>query len=203
MKKVLLSMFIVSALVFSGCGKKKERAVEGDAKVVAATTDIPVYEYEEEKFLDADSIADFAFVDENDIVKETEELEEALAWADSEDAYEFKVVQFNLNGNSVRKDQEAVVAENLELAKEAVAEGREIVISGHCCQIGAAGYNLALSEKRAKAIKDEMVNGGIAEGKVKIVGCGSEMPVVWSDKQDKKELVEELAVNRRAEITLT
>jgi len=46
-----------------------------------------------------------------------------------------------------------------------------------------------------------MVKGGVPEGKVKIIGCGSECPVVLSDNSDKEEKIKELAPNRRADIS--
>ena len=118
-------------------------------------------------------------------------------------SFRISFFNFDLNKNAIRGDQQDIVAENIEIAKEALEEGKEVIILGHSCQLGAASYNLSLSERRAKVIKDEMVKKGIPASKVKIVGCGAEMPLIWTDKTDRTEMVAELAINRRAEITLS
>jgi outer membrane protein OmpA-like peptidoglycan-associated protein len=129
-----------------------------------------------------------------------------VSWED-DDYYEdpdvsFKTVQFDLNKNSVRSDQKSIIQKDIESAKVAVDQGKKIVVQGHCCQLGAPSFNMALSEKRAKVIKDEMIKNGIPAENIKTIGMGQEMPLVWSDKTSKLEKINELAPNRRAEIVV-
>lgn len=153
-----------------------------------------------------DSDKNEAFADEDDLFDEDEFEDEDsfVAWNDEEEIEEinFKTVQFDLNGNSIREDQSDFVKENIEAAKNAVAEGKTIIVQGHACQLGSPSYNIPLSEKRAEVIKQEMVKNGIPEDKIKTIGYGQEMPIVWSEKTDKQALINELAPNRRAEITV-
>lgn len=194
-----------------------------------AESEIPVLEEELEDFFDDDddeSVSEFAFVDddfEDDLVEdidnemlaenemedifdedEFEEEDSFVSWDEEEDLEEvnFKTVQFDINKNEITPEQEEILREDIEAAREAISKGKDVVIQGHCCQLGSPSYNLPLSERRAKAIKAEMVRQGLPEDKIQTIGCGQEMPVVWSEKTDKKSLVKELAPNRRAEITI-
>jgi outer membrane protein OmpA-like peptidoglycan-associated protein len=68
-------------------------------------------------------------------------------------------------------------------------------VSGHTDSTGDAGHNRALSEKRAAAIKRELVKRGIPEGEITAVGLGSQRMLVKPDDTPKKK-----ARNRRYEI---
>ena len=213
------SLFVIS---FSGCGKKKsEERRNKTFNLMTAKKDIPTFQFDENEFFDNEEVADFAFVDnddtrcntgavgeialaKNDIVANNDDSWDddfSLAY-DDEDVMdsEFKVVNFDINKNSIRSDQKQIVVENTRAAKELTDQGKTLVVSGHCCPLGSASYNMSLSERRAKAIKDEMIKSGVVADKIRILGCGSENTIVLSDAKDKPTKVEELAPNRRAEI---
>ena len=52
-----------------------------------------------------------------------------------------------------------------------------VVVEGHCDERGTIEYNLALGERRARAVRDYMVNLGLQDGRVRIVTFGEERPV--------------------------
>ncbi|MCK4518031.1 OmpA family protein [Candidatus Babeliales bacterium] len=226
MRKVVLSACVVGLVCFAGCGKKADKEdikivqnVVDEDQLKAIQPEIPLYE--EEKFFDSESVENFAFVDEEedlDLIKEeavpeqvasaesedwSAEEDLSLAWEDSEiEEVEFKTVNFELNKNSISKDQKELVAHNLKAAKEAVDSGKDVIVAGHCCPLGSASFNMSLSEKRAKAVRDEMVKEGIPADHVKVLGCGSESPIVLSDASERGTKIKELAPNRRAEISI-
>ncbi|MEP2773438.1 MAG: OmpA family protein [Fulvivirga sp.] len=72
--------------------------------------------------------------------------------------------------------------------------GMEIEISGHTDNIGSKAYNKKLSQLRANAVKEYLVNKGIDARRVKAVGYGEERPLASND--DEKEGRE---LNRRVE----
>lgn len=72
--------------------------------------------------------------------------------------------------------------------------GMEIEISGHTDNIGSAAYNKKLSQQRANAVKDYLVNKGIDPRRITAVGYGEERPLASND--DEKEGRE---LNRRVE----
>jgi outer membrane protein OmpA-like peptidoglycan-associated protein len=229
MKKLFLLSLVLVVLV-SGCGKKKCASDKSKGKELVENTDIPTMSEENEKFVDNEGLSDFAFVDDEEVSPDSEKgdkLAEAapvatgqpeFAWVENdgpaeeeeatvpseetEKAFDFKTVNFTLNKNNIRTDQVKNIEHDCQVAKSAMENGKKVVVQGHCCQLGAYSYNMALSQRRADTIKKELVKRGVKEDVIKTVGYGSELPLVWSDKTDRKSLVEELAVNRRAEIVV-
>lgn len=56
--------------------------------------------------------------------------------------------------------------------------GYNIVIEGNCDERGTREYNLALGERRAKAVKDYLVsNGGMQADRLGTVSFGKERPI--------------------------
>lgn len=213
---------MAGALFFTGCGKKCEKKNKKDENTTkietAGQSGVPVYKSEDEKFFDFDEgeVKDFAFVadeeegkgktvakkdGENDGDWEDEDL--TMAWENEGPNKDgFKVVNFDLNKNSIRPDQKPVVEENVKVAETAAKDGKNILVKGFCCPLGSPSFNLSLSEQRAKTIRDEMVKNGIAEEKVTVLGCGSEHTIVTSKATDRQTLIKQLAPNRRSEISL-
>jgi len=48
----------------------------------------------------------------------------------------------------------------------------KILVEGHCDERGTAEYNLALGERRAKAVKDYLVAAGIAADRISVISYG-------------------------------
>ncbi|MGD9548340.1 MAG: OmpA family protein [Candidatus Krumholzibacteriia bacterium] len=69
----------------------------------------------------------------------------------------------------------AVLSENARVLKEANVL---VLISGHCDERGTVEYNLALGEKRAKAVRDHLVNLGVPSGKLLVTSYGENKPFV-------------------------
>ncbi|TAK48681.1 MAG: OmpA family protein [Xanthobacteraceae bacterium] len=71
-----------------------------------------------------------------------------------------------------------------------------LVIAGHTDADGDDQANMALSERRAKAVADYLAKAGIAADHLKPVGYGRSRPVASNDSEDGK------ALNRRIEFTV-
>jgi peptidoglycan-associated lipoprotein len=71
-----------------------------------------------------------------------------------------------------------------------------VVIEGHCDERGTVEYNLALGDKRAKAVKDYLVSLGIDRSRLTTISYGKERPV------DFRQTEEAWAKNRRAEFVI-
>jgi len=52
----------------------------------------------------------------------------------------------------------------------------KIMIEGHCDSRGTAEYNLALGDRRAKAVQEYLVGLGVAANRIQIVSKGKEQP---------------------------
>lgn len=69
----------------------------------------------------------------------------------------------------------------------------EIEISGHTDSQGSDAYNQGLSERRAKAVVDFLINAGIPSSRMKSAGYGETRPMATNDTPEGRQL------NRRTE----
>jgi len=66
-----------------------------------------------------------------------------------------------------------------------------IVVEGHTDSKGAEAYNQQLSERRAQAVRDALVNRGVDARRLRVIGYGESQPISSSD-----------AMNRRVELRI-
>lgn len=125
------------------------------------------------------------------------------AWA-NETEDELKSLYFGFNKYGLTEDQKNIMASNVEQLKLIMADAGSdmtpvIVAEGHTCQEGAPAYNVSLSEKRAKGIADMLIEAGFEKDSIKVVGRGSEVPMVLEGKTVDGTR-EDRAPNRRVEL---
>ncbi|WP_052338383.1 OmpA family protein [Luteimonas huabeiensis] len=90
-----------------------------------------------------------------------------------------------------------------ELAERLNARPLEIVhVIGHSDRIGNDRANLRLSEQRANAVRDYLIERGVPAGRITAVGRGSVEPVVDCEGQRGDALKDCLAPNRRVEVRI-
>ncbi len=77
---------------------------------------------------------------------------------------------------------------------------RIINVIGHSDRIGNDKANLALSTRRAQAVRDRLVARGVQAGLITAVGRGSVEPVVACEGERGDALIACLAPNRRVEV---
>lgn len=75
-----------------------------------------------------------------------------------------------------------------------------IVITGYTDRIGSSKYNQKLSERRAIAVKNYLVNKGIDTSRLQAEGKGEANPVVVCTEKKHAALIKCLEPNRRVEI---
>ena len=73
----------------------------------------------------------------------------------------------------------------------------KIEIEGYTDAIGTSAYNLDLSDKRAKSVRDYLITRGISTKRLTCKGFGSSSPVGDNISGDGRKL------NRRTEIKIT
>ncbi len=69
-------------------------------------------------------------------------------------------------------------------------------VEGHTDSIGSDAYNMDLSKRRANAVKNLLVQRGIADSRIDTVGYGKTMPVATNDTEAGRQK------NRRVEIKI-
>jgi outer membrane protein OmpA-like peptidoglycan-associated protein len=74
--------------------------------------------------------------------------------------------------------------------------GAQIKASGHTDRAGTEAYNMALSLRRANAVKDQLVRDGVAASDISVVALGEGQPMVPTADGVRE------AQNRRVEIVI-
>jgi peptidoglycan-associated lipoprotein len=105
---------------------------------------------------------------------------------------DFKALHFDLDSSTLTGD-------NLQAAKDEAAclvahADWKVTVEGHADERGGTQYNLALGERRARAVADFLINAGVAKTRVDTVSFGEERPV--SKGHDESAWSQ----NRRAEL---
>jgi len=101
-------------------------------------------------------------------------------------------VHFDFDKATIRPDARPVLDEAIGALKQ--AGNVTIITEGHTDSVGSPEYNQRLSERRARAVRDYMVSGGIAPTRIEAVGMGESKPVATNDTAEGR------AENRRVEL---
>jgi outer membrane protein OmpA-like peptidoglycan-associated protein len=101
-------------------------------------------------------------------------------------------VNFDFDKSNIRPDARPILDEAIRTLKEEPAI--RVRIEGHTDSVGTEQYNQRLSQRRAQAVKEYLVRGGIAASRLESVGMGESDPVASNDTADGR------AQNRRAEL---
>lgn len=96
---------------------------------------------------------------------------------------------------------EAVRAELATIVESPqVDAGGSIVLRGHSDSAGSDEINLEASRERAEAVRDFLVESGIAEDRIEIIAFGEQNPVEPNALPDGSPDEEGRAANRRVEV---
>jgi peptidoglycan-associated lipoprotein len=85
-------------------------------------------------------------------------------------------VFFDFRESALREDAKQALMTNLQWLR--ANPQTRILVEGHCDERGTNEYNLALGERRAKAIRAFLVAGGMPPERVSIISYGEERPFV-------------------------
>ncbi|MBK7105784.1 MAG: OmpA family protein [Ignavibacteriae bacterium] len=103
-------------------------------------------------------------------------------------------VKFKFDKDELTEESKAIlnnVANTLNRFPE-----EKIEILGHTDNIGTDEYNMDLSERRAKSVKNYLVTRGVVEDRLYTGGCGERKPVSDNDSEIGR------AINRRIEFSI-
>ena len=99
-------------------------------------------------------------------------------------------VHFDYDSSTLSSDARRQLSENAEWIKSHA--DATVQIEGHCDKRGSTEYNLALGERRAKAVKSYLGSLGVKSKRLTVISYGEEKPL---DNGDSEEAY---AKNRRA-----
>ncbi|MBY0515988.1 MAG: peptidoglycan-associated lipoprotein Pal [Bacteriovoracaceae bacterium] len=115
--------------------------------------------------------------------------------SDSGTAGGLQTVYFGFDSSNLGSDAQTTLKANAEFLKTNASV--DIQIEGHADERGGIQYNLALGERRAKAVRDYLVALGVAKKRVAIISYGKEKPVAFGHEEGA------WSKNRRANFVVT
>jgi len=104
-------------------------------------------------------------------------------------------INFDYNSSAISGSSERTMATLAKALASPQLEGRKFTVIGHTDASGSAGYNKALSDRRAAAVRIYLVNNGVASSRLRAMGKG-ESELLNTEDPDAAE-------NRRVEIQAT
>jgi peptidoglycan-associated lipoprotein len=87
-----------------------------------------------------------------------------------------KDVYFEYDRYAILEDQKATLNQNVAWLK--ANPGVKVTIEGHCDERGTVEYNLGLGDRRARAVREYLVAGGIPADRLATISYGKERPQV-------------------------
>ncbi|MBH3337850.1 OmpA family protein [Pseudomonas mendocina] len=127
------------------------------------------------------------------VVEEEVVMVEEVAVAEPAEAVRVELdVKFDFDKSQVKQESYGDIKALADFMKQ--YPQTSTVVEGHTDSVGSDAYNQGLSERRASAVRDVLVNQyGVESGRVQAVGYGESRPVADNANADGR------AINRRVE----
>ncbi len=107
----------------------------------------------------------------------------------------FDNLNFNTGTTQLTPESQPTVSNLVVILK--AYPGAEVQLVGHTDSTGDAAANMKLSQDRASAVRDMLVNGGVDGNRIETAGYGQDKPVASNDTEEGR------AKNRRTELVVT
>jgi len=104
------------------------------------------------------------------------------------------VIYFKTNSARIQSQYSSVIDKMVSLMKKDGVS--KLIIAGHTDSDASDSYNMGLSQRRAKAVKDYIIKKGVSSGRIKTNAFGETRPIASNKTPQGKQL------NRRGEIKL-
>lgn len=96
-------------------------------------------------------------------------------WAENAAVFKSDTVYFAFDSSAVKASEKSKVAAVADYLKANFAEA--VRIEGNCDERGTAEYNRALGERRALALREDLIKLGIDAGRTDTISYGFDRPV--------------------------
>ncbi|MBK7232890.1 MAG: OmpA family protein [Saprospiraceae bacterium] len=108
--------------------------------------------------------------------------------------FAMRAVQFDLGRATLKSESFSILDKISGIMKK--YQDYKLEIGGHTDNTGSAGFNLELSEKRAKVCYEYLISKGVGQGRLSYVGHGQNKPIADNATEQGRFL------NRRTEFTM-
>lgn len=202
MKKVSFYSFLAAAILFTGCSQKN---IEIDGNTPSAnntqssnqinSSDDKLNQIDSNNYVENDNAlnSNTDTVEARDLVIDSSNPEGTLVSINGEKVV-INTIYFGFDKFNLSEEMRRTAKENAEKLA-AINANTKIKIEGNCDEWGSDEYNYALGLKRAKTVKDVLVNNGV-NANISLVSYGESKPVCG---EKTKECWQE---NRRVNHTL-
>jgi len=103
---------------------------------------------------------------------------EMATWTADAKIFEKDTVFFDFDSSAIKATEQAKIARVADYLKANNAPRTGVRIEGHCDERGTEEYNRALGERRAIAVREELLRAGIDASRVETVSFGEDRPAV-------------------------
>ena len=101
------------------------------------------------------------------------------------------VFYFDFDKATLRPESRAALMQHAESLQNSP---RNVRLEGHADELGTREYNMALGERRAKAVKEFLTMQGVSGGLIEVISYGEERAASFGSNNDA------WAMNRRVEL---
>ena len=175
--KLLVLPVLASALVMTGCANRKPTTDLQAGQTPNGATTVNTQGLSEDAALNAQNLAGAS-------AKGVTEANKAFLAK--------RVVHFDYDSSELSNDDYQTLQAHAQFLM--ANANSKVALTGHTDERGTREYNMALGERRAKAVESFLITNGVNAGQLEAVSYGKEMPVnPGHDENAWKE-------NRRVEI---
>ncbi len=97
-------------------------------------------------------------------------------WPEDATILKTDIVYFDFDQSAIRSSEKSKVTAVAEYLKSNPANA--VRVEGNCDELGTDGYNMALGDRRANAVREELVRLGIDATRIDTISYGREKPAV-------------------------
>ena len=159
MKQLLLPV-VVSALLFTGCANRKPATDANITTTPTATTTVNTTGLSDDAAADAQNLKGAS---------------SKGVTAENKPFLANRVVHFDYDSSSLSQTDYQTLQAHAQFLKANMAS--HIALTGHTDERGTREYNMALGERRAKAVQSYLVSIGVNQSQLDTVSYGKEMPI--------------------------
>jgi peptidoglycan-associated lipoprotein len=192
-KRILIGLAVLSIL--TGCGQQPQLDIDAQEQNNTKSLEIkqPVVDVNTTNISDSKEEEDLIDVSPVDISNES--LDNSKNYQQLASSLSQEVVYFDFDKYNIRNDQMANVQEVANLLKDNKTN-YTVRIEGNCDEWGSDEYNYALGLKRAKVVKNALIDLGVDKNKLTIISYGESNPICTAHNKEC------WAKNRRDNFTL-
>jgi outer membrane protein OmpA-like peptidoglycan-associated protein len=105
-----------------------------------------------------------------------------------------RTILFDTGKSSIKAESTSVMVDIIQILSEYPTA--RFTVEGHTDSVGSAKLNQSLSESRANAVRDFLIDKGIGASRLSAIGYGEDKPIATNNTRAGRKQ------NRRVEINL-